>query len=310
MNVLVVPTIRKDCIDEFLDAWKSMDWKIIVIEDNPKLTFGINDVECYSWQEIDEELGDKSWIISRHDCAIKCFGFWKAYKMGADYIFALDDDVFPIDSNHIEKHIDNLEKTTRWTESVLGYRTRGIPYINKGYLSNVVLSVGLWEGTPDFDAISVLNGNTDIILPEHNRLIPKGQYFPQCGMNLCFRREITPMMYFPLMGDGQPYHRFDDIWCGIITKKIMDHLDLHVSVGKPFVYHTKASNVFANFSKESPGIVANEQFWETIDNIQLTENSVIGCMHEIGKSLQDSNDHYLIKLGDAIITWASLFSVH
>lgn len=311
MNVLVVPTIREDCIHEFLNAWDMLNWEIIVVEDNPKPTFRLlGDAERYSWAEIDEELGNRSWIISRHDTAIKSFGFWKAYQMGADYIFALDDDCMPIPGTYfIEEHFDNLENTVRWTQSVPGQRTRGIPYRNQGHADNVALSVGLWTGVPDFDSVYTLGARPDDIeLPKSNQLMARGQYFPMCGMNLCFKREITPLMYFPLMGDGQPYRRFDDIWCGIIAKKIMDHLNLLVSVGKPFIHHKKASNVFTNLVKEAPGIAANESFWETIDGIDLTETSVLGCMIEMGEELEKSDDAYLKKLGQAVLTWCSLFS--
>jgi reversibly glycosylated polypeptide/UDP-arabinopyranose mutase len=170
--------------------------------------------------------------------------------------------------------------------------------------------MGLWEGIPDFDSVHTLGANPSlkIKLPEHNFLLARGQYYPMCGMNLCFKREIAPLMYFPLMGDGQPFRRFDDIWCGVIAKKVMDHLNLLISVGKPFVCHKKASNVFTNLVKEAPGIAANEHFWETIDSIPLTEDSVFDCMIEIGEGLEASEDSYLKKLGQAILTWISLYS--
>lgn len=315
MNVVVVPTIREECILEFLNVWQDLDWMVLVVEDNPTRTFQTGHVPAgsvisYSWKEIDEELGKRSWVISRHDTAIKSFGFWKAHQLGADYIFALDDDCLPTGADHIAEHLQKLQSTSRWTESVPGQRTRGIPYENRGCMSNVALSMGLWEGVPDFDSVYTLGANPslEIELPKHNFLLAHGQYYPMCGMNLCFKREITPLMYFPLMGDGQPFRRFDDIWCGIIAKKVMDHLNLLVSVGRPMVYHKKASNVFANLVKEAPGIAANEHFWETIDSIPLTEHSVLDCMIEIGDGLEASKDSYLKKLGQAILTWSSLYS--
>lgn len=39
---------------------------------------------------------------------------------------------------------------------------------------------------------------------------PQGTLFPMCGMNLAFDREaIGPAMYFGLMGEGQPWGRYD-----------------------------------------------------------------------------------------------------
>ena len=43
-------------------------------------------------------------------------------------------------------------------------------------------------------------------------------------MSLAFRIEALPLMYLPLMGEGQPYDRFDNIWGGVIAKRVCDHL--------------------------------------------------------------------------------------
>ena len=40
-----------------------------------------------------------------------------------------------------------------------------------------------------------------------------------CGMNLAFDRKlIGPAMYFGLMGEGQPWGRYDDMWAGWCVK--------------------------------------------------------------------------------------------
>lgn len=310
MNVLVVPTIRENSILEFLNHWDQEDWTIIIVEDNPQKSFRLVDVKHhYSWEEIDKELDDH-WVISRRDSAIRSFGFLMAHRMGAEYIFTLDDDCHRFDYDFVKEHIDKLEHSPRWTESVPGQRTRGLPYRNLGELTNVALSVGLWEGIADFDAVHILGANMPekVDLPNYNRILPQGQYFPMCGMNMCFKREIAPLMYFPLMGEGYPYRRFDDIWCGVIMKKVCDHLGLLVSVGKPFINHTKASDTFVNLAKEAPGIGANETFWEKVDAISLTGSTPEKCMTEIGYGLRTIEDDYLRKLGEAIIVWSKLFT--
>lgn len=49
--------------------------------------------------------------------------------------------------------------------------------------------------------------------------VPKGTLFPMCGMNLAFDRlAIGPAMYFGLMGEGQPWGRYDDMWAGWCAK--------------------------------------------------------------------------------------------
>lgn len=311
MKVLVVPTIREDSIKGFIQAWDFSQWdKIIVIEDNPEKTFNLPiDFEHFSWKEIDEDLGEDAWIISRRDSAIRSYGFFKAYQAGAKYVFTLDDDCFATRFNHCNHHIKNLDEHPKWVESVPNYRTRGLPYRNKGTLENVVMSVGLWEGVPDLDSIqSIATAPIYDFKPlEYTRILARNQYVPICGMNLAFKREITPACYFPLMGTNSPFGRFDDIWCGVLVKKICDHLNFSISCGMPFIEHKRHSDPFVNLKKETPGIIFNEQFWEIIDSIQLSATTPKACMNEIAKSLQTIDNDYLKQLGKAIEIWEGLF---
>jgi hypothetical protein len=311
MNFLVIPTIRQKNIENFLESWKeNKDWdRIVLVEDNPEISFNVEVDYHFSWKEIDEDLKENSWIISRQDSAIRSFGFYKAWELGATNIFTLDDDCLPIEGvPFCQEHIKNLNTTTKWCESVLGFRTRGIPYENFGNLNNVKFSMGLWEGVPDFDAIHMLsNCIKDLNLTE-TRVMPQGQYFPFCGMNFAFTRDVTPLAYFPLMGKNSPFGRFDDIWFGIICKKICDHLNYSITCGKPYIYHSKASNAFNNLIKEAPGIKFNEFFWEFIDKISLKEKTPILCMKEIGENLETNENNYLNKLGKAIKIWSNLFN--
>ena len=210
MNILVVPTIRENCLKLFLHAWQyeSFD-KIIVVEDNPTITFNTESVHHYSWKEIDDEWGENSWIFSHRDSAIRSFGFWKAWQLGAEIIYTLDDDCYPLpDEYFVASHTTNLEDTFNWTELIPGLRTRGLPYYNMGTLP-VVANVGLWTNIPDLDAIQqianpIIGFEPDI---KENRVMPHGQYFPFTGMNFCFKKEVAVLTYFPLMGEGQPYRR-------------------------------------------------------------------------------------------------------
>lgn len=59
------------------------------------------------------------------------------------------------------------------------------------------------------------------------------------------------------MGEGQPIGRYDDMWAGWCSKVICDHMGWGVKTGLPYVWHSKASNPFANLRKEYKGI-----FWQ------------------------------------------------
>jgi reversibly glycosylated polypeptide/UDP-arabinopyranose mutase len=316
MNFLVIPSIREHCLKDFMEQWKphlkdtDLWQNIIVIEDNAEKTFNLNLKHHYSWKEIDEDLKEDGWIISRRDSAIRSYGFLMAYRLGAKYIFTLDDDCYPEPNENLLNHIDKIESTPAWTESILGMRTRGIPYFNLGRLKNVVANMGLWTNVPDYDSIQALyKRETEPFQPTvTDRIIPVGQYFPLCGMNFCFKREVAVLSYFALMGENSPFRRFDDIWFGIIFKKICDHLGFLISVGHPFIHHSRASNPFTNLIKEAPGIQFNEEFWQVIDRISLKGITPQECMNEVGEALISEKNDYLQRLGNAIMVWVRYFS--
>ena len=321
MKVLVVPTNRPESLPEFLDAWSPWPWdRIIVIVDAPQLSTNLAGVWCdderldaHSWADIDATLADPS-IISRGDSAIRSFGFWQAWSLGADVIFTLDDDCYPPDglapAAFVEAHLANLYATPAWQSTIPSLRVRGLPYRNLGTLGGVALSVGLWVGNPDIDAVQTLAIGAragDYADSIATRVMPSSQYFPMSGMNLAFGRDITCLMYFAPMGMEQPYRRFDDIWCGLVVQRICAHLGLPVVCGHPVVDHRRASDPFANLVKEAAGIGTNERLWQVIDATELTRSSPLECMREMGEQLCAVDDGYVRRWGRAILGWCSLF---
>jgi hypothetical protein len=320
VNALVVPTNSADRLAEFLAAWAPWPWdRIVVVQDAPEADIRVPDtleavaaerLEVFSWAEIDTMLSDPS-IISRQDSAIRSFGFWHAWATGAEIIFTLDDDCFPAGEDIVGRHRDNLYRTQAWQSSVPGMHVRGLPYRNAGVLRDVHLSMGLWRGCPDLDAITTLAGAQTgaSIAGIGTRVMPSAQYFPMSGMNLAFRREVACLMYFPPMGLGQPYGRFDDIWCGIVLQRIFRHLSYSIVCGLPLVDHRRASNPFVNLVKEAPGVAANEHVWKTVDAVELSGNDPRSCMQEMGAALGASDDEYVSRWGQAIAAWCALFEL-
>jgi reversibly glycosylated polypeptide/UDP-arabinopyranose mutase len=322
MRILVVPSCRKESWQEFLSAWEGAGgWdRLILVEDGPQRSFPTPpNALHYSWEEIDRALGADSWIISRQDSAIRCFGFLAAWWAGARYVLTLDDDCYPHPPHQalFAAHIERLHGQRAWVESVPGMRTRGLPYGEIGCLTTVKANVGLWTGMPDLGAPEALlrpSGNARPFKPPPgSRLIPHRQYVPVCGMNLCLAREAVPCFYFPPQGRGWPYRRMDDIWAGILAKKMFDSLGWHLAVGEPFVEHRKASCPFANLIKEAPGIAANEQFWRMVDRQELDAGLKDPCLaaSALGGQLQrhtgcDLGD-YIGHVGRALEVWAGLF---
>lgn len=321
---IVIPTIRDL---DFLEAWgdEFKDCIGIVLEDRkekqifpPKKYF--KKLFHYSWSEINEELGDKSWIIPRKNAGIRNFGFLKAYELGADITITLDDDCFPIkDQEFMQSHLKNLSllAPTDWYPTYPNrkfYPTRGFPYSIRDK-KEVVISHGLWSNVLDLDAKTHLK-NIDLRMPVLSsdliEFVPKNYFFPMCSMNLAFKTKITPIMYFPPMGydiDGKHwgYDRFDDIWAGVFAKKIVDHLGLAVVNGSPYVEHKKASNAKENLKKEAAGIKTNEILFKTVQSIELRSASLKDCYLELAEKAHFPKDGYFVKLKKIMRLWVKYF---
>ena len=320
---LVIPTIRNL---DFLRAWGNAfsTCHLIIVEDRPdKLvkTPGLKtaSVSHFSHKDIDRDLGKSSWIISRKNAGIRSYGFWRAYQAGADVIITLDDDCYPAENNFIEKHLSNLsfQAPEGWFATYPDPKwmyTRGFPY-NIREKFPVVISHGLWSGTLDLDARieqkleRPLNKKP---YPPIRFIIPFDYFYPMSSMNLAFRREITPLMFFPMMGrrpggKSWGYNRFDDIWAGIFSKKIMDHLGLAVVSGSPFVEHKKASKTKANAKKEFSGTGINEILWKETVKVKLTKKTPKECYVELAQKVDFPKNKYFEELRRAMPVWANLF---
>jgi reversibly glycosylated polypeptide/UDP-arabinopyranose mutase len=313
---VIVPTNRPDSFRAWLDAWRGRlgDAALIVVEDAPERTPGLVPAGAVhvSHREIDADLGAGSWIISRRDSACRCYGLLLAHRLGVELAVTVDDDCFPVPGHDlVAGHRAALTAGPRWTSSVPGVRVRGLPYTAAGLGSapGAAISVGLWRGVPDLDAPTTLARGcpADFAPPPGSWRAPTNQIIPICGMNLAFRREALPLGYFPLMGEGQPYRRFDDIWMGVVAQRICAHLGWPISVGEPHVRHLRASDPMANLVKEAPGIAANESFWRAVDAVDLAEATPAACMAEMGAGLAGHADPYLARLGRALGLWAGHF---
>ena len=142
--------------------------------------------------------------------------------------------------------------------------------------------------------------------PPEVSVVPKDVFFPLCGMNVAFRREVAPVMYFGLQGGDWPFDRFDDIWCGLFAKKVLDYLGYSVTNGAPYIHHERASDPYKNLVKERPGMVVNEWLWKRVKNLNLSQGTVRTCFEESADALPRHGEYWR-KLRQAMWIWASLF---
>ena len=320
---VVVPTIRNL---DFLTSWENefSNCHLIVVEDNNDKTINADNLNFRSvthltHKNIEKDFGKNSWIFSRKNAGIRCYGFWKAYQSGADVIITLDDDCYPAETDFVKKHLRNftLKMPNSWLSTYPNPNwrfTRGFPYKNRNVYPTM-LSHGLWSGALDLDAkteIKLPKLLNEKIYPPIGQFIPFNSFYPMCSMNLAFKREIVPLMFFPMMGENPngilwPYNRYDDIWAGIFSKKIMDHLKMGVINGSPFVNHRKASTPKHNHSKELNGMKVNETLWKKVQQVKLTKKTPKSCYIELAKKIKFPEGIYFRKLRQAMIIWANLF---
>ena len=329
---IVVPSIRDL---DFLEDWKPFIEKfhIIIIQDgDPSKLLKIPawaDYELYNRLDIDRALGDKSWIISSKDASIRNFGFLVSDK---DFVYTLDDDCLPATKpgvnnagekvNAIVEHMTNLltPATPHFFNTVYDpYRpgvdfVRGYPYSLRSGVPTAI-SHGLWMNTYDYDAptqlLKVSERNTNYA--DITQTIPKGVLYPMCSMNVAFNKKlIGPAFMQGLMGEGQPWARYDDMFAGWASKVVADHLDIGVKSGAPYIHHNKASNPFTNLKKEYMGLFWQDEIIQFMSHVKLSEtsNTAAKAYIELAEKIESGLGHlnaYFPRLAKAMKLWIEVW---
>ena len=260
----VVPTIRmKESIPSFMKAWQPLfdkhNVELIVIDDTGDKPQVIHNGEK---KELQSDL------VSNKCAGVRQLGFLYIAKHLPDieYIFTTDDDCFPI-GDPIEAHLAALKYKLpiSWLSTSTNQFMRGFPYGVKEE-AEIKLSHGVWEGVPDYDA------PTQLLTPKWDKpvyyrgVIPKGIFFPMCGMNLFFHRSVLPYIYFAPVGKFHGAERWDDIIAGIYVVKDFAKLNWGIVSGYSIINHLRASNVFTSLHKEAVGILHGEELWKDPEN--------------------------------------------
>lgn len=276
---IVLPTCRPETLPVFLEAWQPLfdkhNVEFIVVNDTEDKPFIETEyLSDFKPSELMMRGGGgaggnrkgffkESDLISNKCAGVRQLGFLYIAEELPDikYIITLDDDETPI-GDPIQDHIDQLNRRVpiSWISTGVDDYFRGFPYQVREE-APVMLSHGVWEGNYDWDAPSqLLKGDKKVEF--YKGVIPKGIFAPICGMNLAFRREALPYIYFAPVGQYKGAERFDDIWMGLEVVKDFAKLGWAITTGYAKVNHLRASNVFANLEKEAIGIKKNEDYWK------------------------------------------------
>lgn len=235
--VCVVPTIRPESHNAFVKAWTPLFEKYNVtlvtvwdgedshITGSGPLAHLAHDAPL-RYSHLDTKYGD---LFCRRTDACRNIGFVAAAHMNPDYVLTLDDDCWPWPIREpgkavdpIQAHIDALNRRVPLSWMNTAHDTdlylRGVPYGVRDE-APVMLSHGVWMGTPDFDGETQLrleytkegmpnflpyrppvSNGVPYSLPYYVGPIPCGVLFPLCGMNVMVRREALPYLYYAPQG--------------------------------------------------------------------------------------------------------------
>lgn len=333
---ICVPTVREDAIRDFLSAWHPF-WqtepgsplavRLFVHEDHPRKTFDLRTrnaltIRHTAHDDITSELHSREWIIPRGSGACRSFPMYLAWKAGSDYVITMDDDCHPEGGRgrqFLHDHLKSFERD-RWFRTISGDEPRGIPYQSLGRLA-VRVNHGLWTDVPDLDSPTALVRMREakpVALRRGHEVVPPGMAFPLCAMNVCYHRDVMPAAYNLLMGlESEGLDRFDDIWSGLLIKRVLDYMGWYATSGEPFVRHLKKSNAFTNLRKEALGIQIHEQLWEYILDTPLQPDlTLCGAYLALAGRLRRFPEAfpalpcpagYFPRLADAMVSWVELF---
>lgn len=249
--VCVVPSIRPEKMEQFKKVWAALLEKhkvtLITVWDGESPSVVCEDYSSKKMSDdtvpaasgfgpvlTTEPFRSNSSLFYRFTDSCRNIGFVIAAQLMSspdDVLITLDDDVEPclkqpylVNQLHptldpIQAHINALSRRVPISWMNTAHDTdlylRGVPYGVRDE-SPVMLSHGVWVGTPDFDGETQLRLETGGLgmsdwgptpppgvpysLPYFVGPIPKGVLFPVCGMNLAVKRDAIPYLYFAPMG--------------------------------------------------------------------------------------------------------------
>jgi hypothetical protein len=221
-------------------------------------------------QQSNDFFGDDSDLLGYGSAALRNYGVWWAYHNGYDLVINLDDDCWP-EEGFVERYLSILvdgeeasllTSNTGWVSTLHRespdepWYPRGFPYEERlnGHRQRTysreivrpVVHMGLWDGTPDLNAVDKYSYGSLLPLALSRGLYATASmYLPVCAMNFACLRDWAPFIYqipWTQFGPTMPLHRYDDIIGGLMAAAIARLEHAYISFGPPFVDHRKKDN--------------------------------------------------------------------
>jgi len=304
MNVAVVVTtinLEAPAIPVLSQKCEALGWELIIVGD--KKTRGAPPKHCMYLDTVaQEKLPYRlAQMLPWNDYVRKNLGYIVAWHEGADYIISTDDDNIPMDNwetmpkfcttNYSEglypdegKFVNFLPEFSRLYRGGIIW-PRGLPFesVVRGYPARRIYTMssdnkigvvaGLWNGSPDFDAIGHSMHDSHKWIFEENivRCIKKGFFAPYNTQNTLFTRELLP---FQLLAHG--IGRANDIWTSYISQFIMSKLGYSVAFISPTVYQRRNQHSFCqDFQDEFLCYTKTTALVDALEKVESNEDPVL-----------------------------------
>ncbi|KAH7285015.1 hypothetical protein KP509_33G007800 [Ceratopteris richardii] len=336
--VIAVSTTNE--LSSFLDSWRPILslYHIVIVAPSTEavqVPDGFSH-RLYTYHDIELTVpsSDLASALTTSPHASRSFGFLVSTKR---YIFTLDTDCSPAKDpvtgsliDPVARHLQNLKQnSTPFFFNTLydPYRdgtdfVRGYPFsLREGVPS--AISHGLWLNVPDLDAPTrivkphLLNRSyVDAVLT-----VPKGSLLPMSSINLAFdRKYVGAAMFFGLrsLSGSTRYAAFDDIWAGLCSKAICDHLGLGVKSGLPYVWRNESTSARALEALQHvpQGVQWLERLLPFFQSLRFPRTAVTvqDCYLEIAKQIKDgklnSLDPWFQHVGGLMESWIQIWNSH
>jgi len=273
--------------------------------------------------------------------------FLKAVEDKYDLVISLDDDNFAGEDDFLEYHsivgrvfsTIPLKNEGRWFNpcAMLYFNydvpvfMRGFPYCKRGTSSSfgrfwdertddrIVLNMGLWTDKPDVDAVTNLSlpslESTGIRRDLRQEKLPEKCFMPINTQNTAFLREVAPAFFCVPYGTihGLYCGRYDDVWGGLFAQKVIQHMGVRVTVGRPLTIHKRnLHNILDDLSKEYWGMMLTEDLVKAVESIELDGKTYADSYIDLAKKLErrfaEHSDieirRYLRMIFNSMIVWA------
>lgn len=277
----------------------------------------------------------KEYLIPINDMRRRNFGYLRAIELQADITITIDDDNLPQKNvSWLHGHIKSFEVSHQIIYSsnqlvnpcnslLLNHKniySRGYPIAE--HYSNIetlgiktkksILNMGLWTNKPDVDSF------TNCLYPDlkseglknEGYSLAEYNYFPVNTQNTVFTKKLN--IFHNLFMDSQMFHRFDDIWMGLFTQRLMHKMGDTASFGKPIVEHRRNTHDYIkDFFIEYQGLTLNSKVWKSIMELPIKSKNYKDGFLEIADMLpnifRDSKiKKYFVKMRTSMYLWVEL----